>query len=132
MKCLNFQNLWQQMHSKLVGIFSYFSVALFSFTQSVMLWSCFILLASITVSWGEVFILHTLVQTKSHIIIFYVLILSRKTFQSSAWKKLLHADHKAFGFFYFSCFALMWYILVQSLVKAISNHISFSFHSNVA
>ena len=95
---------WQQMHSKLVGcwhLFTFFAGAPFLCTQSVKLGFCFILIASNTVIWASLF-----GARRFKHFIFHVILFSRETFQTLAWKFLLCVPQKIFGVYIFPYFVL--------------------------
>ena len=113
MKCLNCLN-FMTAYAFLTGwhLFTFFTVASFLCTPSVILDFHFILVVSNTVIWAGLFGAH-----RSKEFIFHVVVFSRETFRTLAWKLLLCVPQKVFGVYIFPNFVLMQYIVVQKLVK---------------
>ena len=123
MKCLNCRN-FVTAHTFLTGwhLFTFFTVAPFLCTPLVILDFCFILVTSNTVIWVSLFGTHRFkLEVKDFI--FYVVVFSRETFQTLAWKFLLCVPQKVFGVYIFPNFVLVQYIVVQKLVKANPRHL---------
>ena len=57
---------------------------------------------------------------------FHVLVFSRETFQTLAWKFLLCVTQKVFGVYIFPNFVTVQYIVVQKLFKAIPRRLNTS------
>ena len=112
MKCLNCLN-FVTAHAFLTGwyLFTFFTVAPFCCTPSVILDFCFILLASNTVIWASLVGTH---RSKLEVedFIFHVVVFSRETFQTLAWKFLLCVPQKVFGVYIFPNFVL--HVIVQT------------------
>ena len=117
MKCLNCRN-FVTAHTFLTGwhLFTFFTVAPFLCTLSVILDLCFILVASNTVIWASLFGAHRFKLEKEDFI-FHVVEFSRETFQALAWKFLLCVSQKVIGVYIFPNFVLVQHRLVQKLVK---------------
>ena len=117
MKCINCLN-FVTAHAFLTGwyLFTFFTVAPFWCTPSVILDFCFILLASNTAIWASLVGTH---RSKLEVedFIFHAVVFSRETFQTLAWKFLLCVPQKVFGVYIFPNFVLMQYIVVQKLAK---------------
>ena len=77
---------------------------------------CFILLASNTVIWASLVGAH---RSKLEVedFIFHVVVFSRETFQTLAWKFLLCVLQRVFRVYIFPNFVLVQHIVVQKLVK---------------
>ena len=122
MKCLNYRN-FVTAHAFLNGwhIFTFFTVAPFLCTPLVILDFCSILVASNTVIWASLFGTHRF-KLEVEDFIFHVVVFSRESFQTLAWKFLLCVPQKVFGVYIFPNFVLMQHIVVQKLVKARSSH----------
>ena len=123
MKRLNCWN-FVTAHAFLTGwhIFTFFTVKPFLSTPSLILDFYFILVASNTVIWVSLFGTHRFkLEVKDFI--FYVVVFSRETFQTLAWKFLLCVPQKVFGVYIFPNFVLVQYIVVQKLVKANPRHL---------
>ena len=117
MKCLNCRN-FVTAHAFLTGwhLFTFFTVAPFLCTPSVILDFCFILVASNTVIWASLFGAHRSKLEKEDFI-FHVVAFSRETFQALAWKFLLCVPQKVLGVYIFPNFVLVQHRVVQKLVK---------------
>ena len=118
MKCHNCRN-FMTAHAFLTGwyLFTFFTATLFLCTPSVKLDFCFILVASNTVIWVSLLGAHRF-KLEVEDFIFHVVVFSRETFQTLAWKFLLCVPQKVFGVYIFPNFVLVQYIVVQKLVKA--------------
>ena len=105
-------------HAFLTGqhLFTFFTVAPFLRTLSVILNFCFILVASNTVIWTSLLGAHRF-KLEVEDFIFYVVVYSRETLQTLAWKFLLCVPQKVFGVYIFPNFFLVQHIVVQKLVK---------------
>ena len=105
-------------HTFLTGwhLFTFFTVAPFLCTPSVILDFCFILVASKTVIWASLFGAHRF-KLEAEDFIFHVAVFSKETFQTLTWKFLLCVRQKVFGLYIFPNFVLVYYIVVQKLVK---------------
>ena len=102
MKCINCLN-FVAAHAFLTGwyLFTFFTVAPFWCTPSVILDFCFILLASNTVIWASlVGAYRSKLEVKDFI--FHVVVFFRETFQTLAWKFLLCVPQKVFGVYIFA------------------------------
>ena len=123
MKCLNCLN-FVTAHAFLTGwyLFTFFTVAPFWCTPSVILDFCFILLASNTVIWASLVGAH---RSKLEVgdFIFRVVVFSIETFQTLAWKFLLFVSQKVFRVYIFPNFVLAQHIVVQKLVKTYSRRV---------
>ena len=112
MKCLNCRN-FVTAHTFLTGwhLFTFFTVAPFLCSLSVILDFCFILVASNTVIWASLVGAH---RSKLEVedFIFHVVVFSRETFQTLAWKFLLCVPQKVFGVYIFPNFVL--HVIVQT------------------
>ena len=106
-KCINCLN-FVTTHAFLTGwyLFTFFTVAPFWCTPSVILDFCFILLATNTAIWANLVGAH---RSKLEVedFIFHVVVFSRETFQTLAWKFLLCVPQKVFGVYIFSNFVLV-------------------------
>ena len=117
MKCLNCMNFvtahafWTGWH-----LFTFFTVGPFLCTLSAILDFCLILVDSNTVIWISLVGAH---RSKLEIedFIFHVAVFSRESFQTLAWKFLLCVPQKVFWVYIFPNFVLVWYRVVQKLVK---------------
>ena len=80
-------------------LFTFFTVAPFWCTPLVTLDFCFILLTSNTVIWASLVGTH---RSKLEVedFIFHVVVFSRETFQTLAWKFLLCVPQKVFGVYF--------------------------------
>ena len=100
MKCLNCLN-FVTAYIFLTGwyLFTFFTVAPFWYTPLVILDFCFILLGSNTVIWASLLGTH---RSKLEVedFIFHVVVFSRETFQTLAWKFLLCVPQKVFGVYF--------------------------------
>ena len=91
-------------------------------TPSVILVFCFILAASNTVIWVSLFGAHSFkLEVKDFI--FHAVVSSRETVQTLAWKFLLCISQKVLEVYIFPNFVLVWYIVVQKLVKTYPRHV---------
>ena len=117
MKCLNCRD-FVTAHSFLTGwhLFTFFTVAPFLCAPSVIQDFCFILVAFNTEIWASLFGVHRF-KLEAEDFIFPVVVFSRETFQTLAWKFLLSVQQKVFGVYIFPNFVLVQYIVVQKLVK---------------
>ena len=98
---------WQHTHSYLVDIFfTIFTVAPFLCIPSVILGFCFILVTSNTVIWESLFGAHRF-KLEVEDFIFHVVVYSRETFQTLAWKFLLYILQKVFRVYIFPDFVLV-------------------------
>ena len=117
MKCINCLN-FVTAHAFLTGwyLFTFFIVAPFWCTPSFILGFCFILLTSNTVIWAS---LVGTDRSKLEVedFIFHVVVFSRETFQTLAWKFLLCVPQKVFRVYIFPNFVLVSHRVVQKLVK---------------
>ena len=98
LNCLNFVTA----HAFLTDwhLFTFFTVAPFWYTPLVTLDFCFILLASNTAIWASLVRTHrSRMEVKDFI--FHVVVSSRETFQTLAWKLLLCVPQKVFRGLYF-------------------------------
>ena len=124
MKCLSCLN-FVTAHAFLTGwhLFTFFTVGPFLCTPSVILDFCFILVASNTVIWASLVGAH---RSKLEVedFIFRIVVFSRETFQTLAWKFWLCFPQKVFGVYIFPDFVLVWHIVVQKLVKASPRHLN--------
>ena len=97
MECLNCRN-FVTAQAFLTGWYlsTFFTVAPFLCTPSVILDFCFILVASNTVIWASLVGAH---RSKLEVedFIFHVVVFSRETFQTLAWKFLLCMNLKESG-----------------------------------
>ena len=124
MKCLNCLN-FVTAHAFLTGwhLFTFFTVAPFLCTPLVILDFCFILVASNTVIWVSLVGAHkSKLEVEDYI--FHIVVFSRETFQTLAWKFLLYIPQKVLGVYIFLNFVLMWYVVVQKLFKANPRHLN--------
>ena len=90
---------------------------------SAILDFCFILVASNTVIWASLFGAHRF-KLEVENFIFHVVVFSRETFQTLAWKFLLCVSQKVFGAYIFPNFVLVWYIVAEKLVKTNSRRVN--------
>ena len=122
MKCLNCRN-FVTAHAFLTGwhLLTFLTVAPFLCTPSVILDFCFTLVASNTAIWVSLFGAHRL-KLEVEDFIFHIVVFSRETFQTLAWKFLLCVPQKVFGVYIFPNFVLLQNIIVQKLVKNKSRH----------
>ena len=99
LNCLNFVTA----HAFLTGwyLFTFFTVA-----PSVTLDFCFILLTSNDVIWASLVRTHR-AKLEVKEFIFHVVVFSRETFQTLAWKFLLCILQKVFGVYIFPNFVLV-------------------------
>ena len=107
-------------HAFLTGLylFTFFPVAPFWCTPTVILDFCLILLATNTAAiWANLVGAH---RSKLEVedFIFHVVVFSRETFQTFACKFLLCVPQKVFGVYIFPNFVLLSYIVVEKLLKA--------------
>ena len=104
MKCLNCRN-FVTAHAFLTGwhLFTFFTVAPFLCTPSVILDFCFILVTSNTVIQASLFGAHRF-KLEVEDFIFHVVVFSRETFQTLAWKLQLSVPQKLFGVYIFPNF----------------------------
>ena len=104
MKCLNCQT--EQAFLTGWHLFTFFTVAPFLCTPSVILNFCFILVASNTVIWASFFGPH---RSKLEVedFIFHGIAFSRETFQTLACKFLLCVPQNVFGVYIFLNFVLV-------------------------
>ena len=95
-------------HTFLTGwhTFTFFTVAPFLFTLSVILDFCFMLVASNTVIWPSLFGAHRF-KLEMEDFIFHVVVFSRETFKTLAWKFLLCVPQKVSGVNVFPNFVLV-------------------------
>ena len=104
-KCLNCLN-FVTAHAPLTGwhLFTFFTVTPSFCTPSVILDFCFILVASNTVSWTSLVGAH---RSKLEVedFIFLVVVFSRETFQTLAWRFLLCVPQKVSGVYFFLLFS---------------------------
>ena len=102
MKCLNCLN-FVTAHPFLTGwyLFTFFTVAQFWCTPSVILDFCFVLLACNTVICTSLGGAHRS-KLEVEYCIFHVVVFSRETFQTLTWKFLLCVLQKSFWGLYFS------------------------------
>ena len=110
MKCLNCRN-FVTAHVFLTGwqLFIFFTVVPFLFAPLVILDFCFILVASNTVICASLFGAHRF-NLKDEDFIIHVVVFSRETFQTLAWKFLLCIPQKNVGVYIFPSFVLVQYI----------------------
>ena len=122
MKCLNCRN-FVTAHAFLTGwhLLTFLTVAPFLCTPSVILDFCFTLVASNTAIWVSLFGAHRL-KLEVEDFIFHIVVFSRETFQTLAWRFLLCVPQKVFGVYIFPNFVLLQNIIVQKLVKNKSRH----------
>ena len=101
MKCLNCRN-FVTAHTFLTGwhLLIFFTVATFLCAPSVILDFCFILIASNTVIWVSLCGAHRF-ELEVKDFIFHVVVFSRETFQTLAWKFLLCIPQKVSGVYIF-------------------------------
>ena len=118
MKCLNCLN-FVAAHAFLTGwyLFTFFTVAPFWCTTSVILDFCFILLTFNTVIWASLVGTHRS-RLEVEDFIFHVVAFSRETFQTLPWKFLVCVPQNVFEVYIFPNFVLVWYIVDQKIVKA--------------
>ena len=107
MKCLNYQN-FETAHTFLTGqhLFTFFTVAPFLCNPTLVLDFRFILVASNIVIWASLFGAHRF-KLEVEDFIFHVVVFSRETFQTLAWKFLLCVPQKIFGVYFFPNFVLV-------------------------
>ena len=117
MKCLNCRN-FVTAHTFLTGwhLFTFFTVAPFLCSLSVILDFCFILVASNTVIWASLFGAYRF-KLEVEDFIFHVVVFFRETFQTLPWKFLLCVPQKVFRVYIFPNFVLVSHRVVQKLVK---------------
>ena len=117
MKCLNCRN-FVTAHAFLTGwhLFIFFAVAPFFCTPSVILGFCFVLVTSNNEIWVNLLGTH-MFKLDVEDFIFHVAVFSRESFQTLAWKFLLCVPQKVFWVYIFPNFVLVWYRVVQKLVK---------------
>ena len=122
MKCLNCPNFVTAL-AFLTGwhLFTFFTVAPFLCTPSVILNFCFILVGSNTVICASLFGAHRF-KLEVEDFIFHVAAYSSETFQTLASKFLLCVLQKVFGVYIFPNFVLVQHIVVQKLVETRSSH----------
>ena len=117
MKCLNCLK-FVTAHAFLTGwhLFTFFTVGPFLCTPSVILNFCFILVTSNTVIWVSLVGAHRS-QLEVEDFIFHVVVFSRETFQTLAYKFLVCVLQNVFKAYIFPNFVIAQYIVVQKLVK---------------
>ena len=106
MKCLNYLNFVTHPFLTRWYLFIFFPVAPFWCTPSVILHFCFVLLTTNTAIWANLVGAH---RSKLEVedFIFHVVVFSRETFQTLAWKFLLCVPQKVFGVYIFPNFVLV-------------------------
>ena len=119
-------------HAFLTGwyLFTFFAVVPFLGTPLVILDFCFILVASNTVIWASLFGAHRF-KVEAEDFIFHVVVFSRKTFETLAWKFLFCIPQKIFGVYIFPNLVLVQHIVVQKLLKTKSSHRTCSLRKGV-
>ena len=122
MKCLNCRN-FVTAHAFLTGwhLFTFFTVAAFLGTPSIILDFCYVLVASNTVIWATWFGAHRF-KLEVEDFISPVAVFLRESFQTLARKFLLCVPQKVFRVYIFPNFVLVQHIVVQKLVKRRSSH----------
>ena len=122
MKCLICRN-FVTVHAFLTGwhLFTFFTVATFLCTPSVILDFCFILVASNTVIWASLFDAHRFKHWKSRIL-FSMLQYSPEKLSKLWDENSCLAFCKKCSGLYFSNFVLVQHIVAQKLVKTKSSH----------
>ena len=115
MKCLNCRN-FLTAHAFVTGchLFTFLIVLPILCAPLVMLDFC--LIASNTVLWASLFGTYRF-KLEVEDFILHVLVLSRESFQTLAWKFLLYVPQRVFWVYIFLNSVLMQYIVVQKLVK---------------
>ena len=117
MNCRNCRN-FVTAHAFLTGwhLFSFFIFAPILCTASVILDFCFILVTSSTVIQASLFGAHRFILEVEDFI-FHVVVFSRETFQTLAYKFLVCVLQNVFKAYIFPNFVIAQYIVVQKLVK---------------
>ena len=112
MKCLNCRN-FVTAHAFLTGwhLFTFFTVA------PILVYS----IGRLDFCFASLFGAHRF-NMEVEDFIFHVVVFSRETFQTLAWKFLLCVPQKVFGVYIFPNFVLVQHIVVQKLVKTRSSH----------
>ena len=121
MKCLICRNL-VTVYAFLTGwhLFTFFTVATFLCTPSVILDFCFILVASNTVIWAS--LMHTGLNTGSRGFYFPCCSILQRNFPNFGMKILALHSAKSVRVYIFSNFVLVQHIVAQKLVKTKSSH----------